>query len=240
MVSTRLLGGALHLDDAAIAGHDKIGVGLGFRILGIVEIEHRRAVIDAAGDRRDIVAQHIGLHHVARLHPGEAVGERDPGSGDGGGAGAAVGLQHVAVDGDLALAERFEVDRCAQRTADQALDLDRAAALLSGGGLAPRAFQSGARQHAIFGRDPAAALTLQPWRQPLLERGGDEHMGVTEFHQARPFRIFDDAALERNGAQFVRGTAAWPHGVLQEIEQGLRQGMAGGACRRGNEGRQGP
>src|SRR5215475_14055765 len=30
----RLLGGALHLDDAAVAGHDEIGVGLGFGILG--------------------------------------------------------------------------------------------------------------------------------------------------------------------------------------------------------------
>src|ERR1700740_2809626 len=77
----RLLCGALHLDDAAVAGHDEIGVGLGFRILGVIEIEHRRALIDAAGDRRDIVAQHIGLDHVACLHPVQAVGPRDPGTG---------------------------------------------------------------------------------------------------------------------------------------------------------------
>src|SRR5689334_17822950 len=66
----RLLRGALHLDDAAVAGHDEIGVGLRFGILGIVEIEHRRALIDAAGDRRDIVTQDVRLDHVARLHPG--------------------------------------------------------------------------------------------------------------------------------------------------------------------------
>ena len=66
----RLFGGALHLDDAAVAGHDEIGVGFGFGILGIVEVEHRGSVIDTAGDRRDVVAQHvIVLQHVACLHP---------------------------------------------------------------------------------------------------------------------------------------------------------------------------
>ena len=34
------LGGRLHLDDVAGAGHDEIGVGLGLRIFGVVEIEH--------------------------------------------------------------------------------------------------------------------------------------------------------------------------------------------------------
>src|SRR5262245_27018055 len=67
----RLLRGALYLDDAAVAGHDEIGVGLSFRILGIIEVEHRRAVVNAAGNRRDIVAQHVRLDHVARLHPAD-------------------------------------------------------------------------------------------------------------------------------------------------------------------------
>src|SRR5260370_34641295 len=33
---------ALHLDDAAVAGHHEIGVGIGLGILGIIEVEHRR------------------------------------------------------------------------------------------------------------------------------------------------------------------------------------------------------
>ena len=78
----------------------------------------------------------IGADDVARLHPGEAVVQRHPAAGDRGGARAAVGLDHVAVDGDLALAERLEIDHGAQAAADQALDLDGAAALLAGGGLA--------------------------------------------------------------------------------------------------------
>ena len=54
------LGGRLHLDEGAGAGHDEIGVGLGGGILGVVEIEHRLAVGDAAGDRGDMVAQRDG------------------------------------------------------------------------------------------------------------------------------------------------------------------------------------
>jgi hypothetical protein len=40
--------------------------------------------------------------------------QRDPGAGDRSGAGAAIGLDHVAIDGDLALAERDEIDHGAQ------------------------------------------------------------------------------------------------------------------------------
>ena len=105
-------------------------------VLDIIQIEHRHALVDAAGDRGDIVAQHVGLAPCSALHPGDAVGQRHPGAGDGGGAGAAVGLDHVAIDRDLALAERLQVDRGAQAAADQALDFHRAAALLAGGGLA--------------------------------------------------------------------------------------------------------
>ena len=72
------------------------------------------------------VAQHALAHQ--RI---DRVDQRDVAAGDGRGARAAVGLQHVAVDGDRALAERLQIDHGAQRTADQALDLQRAAALLA-------------------------------------------------------------------------------------------------------------
>ena len=127
---------ALHLDDPFRAGHDEIGVGLRCGVLGVVEIEHRGAVADAAGDGRHMVAQRVGLEHLARLHPGDAVVQRDEAAGDRGGAGAAIGLDDVAIDGDLPFAERFEVKHRAQAPADQALDFDGAAGLLAGGGLA--------------------------------------------------------------------------------------------------------
>jgi hypothetical protein len=46
----------------------KLASVLGVGILEIVEVEHRLAAIDAAGDGRDMVLQHLELgKHLARL-----------------------------------------------------------------------------------------------------------------------------------------------------------------------------
>ena len=58
--------------------------------------------------------------------------QRDPGAGDRGGSRSAIGLQNIAVECDLALAERLKIGNRAQAAADQALDLVRAAGLLAG------------------------------------------------------------------------------------------------------------
>jgi hypothetical protein len=104
-----------------------------------------------------MVLQDRSFDTISRVHPLEAVVQRHPGAGDRGRAGAAIGLDDVAVDGDLAFAERFEIDHGAHGAADQALDFQRAAGLLAGGGLAAHAVAGGARQHAVFGGHPAAA-----------------------------------------------------------------------------------
>ena len=63
--------------------------------------------------------------------PLDRLGERDVGARDRGRAGAAVGLQHVAVEHDRVLAEGLRVDDGAQAAADQARDLVGAAADLA-------------------------------------------------------------------------------------------------------------
>ena len=80
------------------------------------------------GDRRDAsaVAQQLA----------NASCSGDKGAGDRGGARAAVGLDHVAVEVQGALAQRVEIDDGAQRAADQALDFLRAAGLLAARGFA--------------------------------------------------------------------------------------------------------
>ena len=103
--------GRLHFDQGAGARHDEIGVGLGGRILSIVEIEQRRAGRHAAGHGGHMVAQRHVLHHGAAVHPLQAIVQGDPGAGDGGGSGAPVGLEHVAIDRDLPLAHRRQVRR---------------------------------------------------------------------------------------------------------------------------------
>ena len=126
--------------------------------------------------------------------------QRDPRAGDRGGARPAVGLQHVAIDDDLLLAERGKIGDGAERAADQALDLLRTPRLLAGRGLAPRALGGGARQHAVFRRHPAAALALEPWRHRLSGGRGAQHMGLAEADEARAFGMARHRALEADGA----------------------------------------
>ncbi len=52
-------GGALHLDEGAAAVHDHVHVGLGIGVLGVVQVEHRSAAVDAHGHRRHLAVQRI-------------------------------------------------------------------------------------------------------------------------------------------------------------------------------------
>ena len=138
-----------------------------------------------------------------------------------GGARAAVGLQHVAVDVDLALAHGRQVDHRAQRAADQALDLLRAARLLAARGLAVGAGMGRARQHAVLGGHPAAAGVAHPGRHPLVDRGGAQHVGVAELHQARALGMAGEAGFEGNFAKLVGGAAGRAHLLSPGVGQGL-------------------
>src|SRR5690606_20093482 len=90
----------------------------------------------------------------------------------------------------------------------QALDLERAPALLAAGGLAVAAGVGGARQHAVFGGDPALALAAQEWRNPLLDAGRAKHPGVAEADQHRALGVAGVAAFEARFAQLVGRAAA--------------------------------
>ena len=80
-------------------------------VLLVGQVEPRLAVDDADADRRDRAGQRVRPgERACGAQPGDGVGQRDVGPGDRGGAGAAVGLEHVAVEHDGVLAERLEVD----------------------------------------------------------------------------------------------------------------------------------
>jgi hypothetical protein len=119
------LGGALDLDEAAVAGADDVHVGLGPYVLLVAQVEEGDSVDDADGDGGDSAGERLaaGLDELLALGPGDGVGEGDVGAGDGGGAGAAVGLEDVAVEDDGVLAECLVVDDGAQGAADEAGDL---------------------------------------------------------------------------------------------------------------------
>jgi hypothetical protein len=90
---------------------------------------------------------------------------------------------HVAVQVQGAFAEGFQVERGAQRAADQALDFLRAAGLLAARRLAVHARVRGARQHAVFRRQPALPLPLQEARHFFFDAGGADHLRVAALDQ---------------------------------------------------------
>src|SRR5262249_49161586 len=84
---------------------------------------------------------------------------------------AAVGLEHVAVDRDLAFAEALEIDRGAERASDETLDLLRAPARRLAASVAALASLAVCtRMHLILRRDPALALSFHPGRDLGLDR----------------------------------------------------------------------
>ena len=117
------------------------------------------------------------IARAARARQGVVQGE--VAAADAGRARAAVGLQHVAVDDDLALAEQRHVARGAQRPTDQALDLDRAPALLALA--ASRSTRSGDEPGSI----EYSAVT-QPLPLPFIQRGTSSSIVAVHSTRVRP------------------------------------------------------
>src|SRR6478609_4828431 len=168
-IEWNLLRGGLHFHESAVVRHDHVHVDVGGRVLRIVEVEQRLPVDDADRDGGDTPGE--------RLRQAEAVectAGGDVGAGDRGAARAAVGLQHVAVEVDGALAQRAEVDDAAQRAPDQPLDLDGAAALLAARGLAVGPVAGRRGEQRVLRRHPAASRAVEPARHALLNGRGAE------------------------------------------------------------------
>ena len=187
--------GPLNLDDESAIGEDEVGVDLGGRVLVIVEIEQGHAGDDPATDRGDMADQRHRRYATVgdKAHEGEA--KRHPRPGDGGGPRSPVGLQDVAVDAHLALAEGAQVGRRAQRAADQALNLLGSTRLTPARRLSGGPGFGRARQHAVLGGDPPATGIAEKWRHPILETGGTQDLGIAEVGEARPFGVLAEAGL---------------------------------------------
>src|SRR6516164_6520927 len=121
LVERGTFGGRLDLDDPAGSGKHKIRIGFGLRILGIVEVEHCRPRDDPAGDRGNRVAQWQTLQEPNRHQVLTRLVQRHVAAGDRSGAGAAIRLQDIAIDADLAFAEPGQIDDSAQAAPDQPL-----------------------------------------------------------------------------------------------------------------------
>ena len=184
-------------------GEHEIRVGLGVGIFRVVEIEHRDTLIDATGNCRDQFGDGVGGNRAGFHKPLTGQMKGNTGTRNRGRPGATIGLQHVTVEANLALAKRFHIGDSAQGTANQALDFLGPARLFSARGFAIRALMGGAGQHAVFGCDPARARPAHPLWNTLFNTGGAQHMGIAEDRQTGALGVFGRPGLELDLAHLV-------------------------------------
>src|SRR6476646_1140978 len=203
-VERHLLRRRLHFDETSVVRHDDVDVDVRVRVLGVVEVEQGRPLDHADRDGGDAAAQRL-----RETEPVERATRCDIRTCDRGTTRAAVGLQHVAVEIDGALAECLEVDDAAQRAADQPLDLDRPPALLAPRGLPVGALTRRGGQQRVLGRHPAAPGPVEPARYAVLDRGRAEHAGLPLRPEDDPVRLLEEARIGLDRAKLV-----WPASVV--------------------------
>src|SRR5690606_9790505 len=133
----------------------------------------------------------------------DGIAKRHATPGNGGGARAAIGLDHVAVDFDGVLAELVQIDHGAQDPADEPLDFLRTTALLAVRRLAIHARTGGTRQHAIFGSNPSLARSLQETRHAGIDTRRANNFGIAKLHQHRAFGMLGKITGQPYIAQLI-------------------------------------
>ena len=91
----------------------------------------------------------------------------------------------------------------AHRSADQALNLHRAAADFALRRFARRARRRRARQHAVLGRHPALAAAAQKRRHAIFDAGRADDARASDFDQHRAFGVQEEVWRDRGRTQFV-------------------------------------
>src|SRR5579875_413552 len=116
-------GRSLNLDEQPTARLHHVEVDLGLAILSIFEIEPRLAIDDTGTDGRYRRAKRHSWE-LPRLHqPIQRETQGDVGAGNRGGAGTAVGPEHITIEQYRTFSELVELGHRPQRAADQPLDL---------------------------------------------------------------------------------------------------------------------
>ncbi len=199
-------GGSLLALFLRVGGADDAEVDLGGAVLGVVEVDHRRAADDADRHRRNEAAQRPLRQLLLLLHPQQRVVQRDDRAVDRRRARAAVGADDVAVDPQRDLGELLEIDGAAQRAADQALDLEAPAVERPAGAAVARLTRlAGAGQHRVLRGQPAALVAVvHPLRHLVLHGHRAQDLGLAALGEHRPGQV-GVAARERDRTELVRG-----------------------------------
>jgi hypothetical protein len=194
----------LHFHKLPGVGHDNVAIDLRVRIFGVVQVEQWGLVHNADAHRGQPGADGIAAQHLLGAQRGTRAAQRQPRPGDGGRSGAAVSLQHIAVQHHRPLAQRPQIHHRPQRAPDQALDLVRPATHLAGHGLARRTRGARARQHGVLRRQPALAAPFQERGNAILHGGGAQHARLAHLDQDGAFRVPQIIDGESHRAQLIR------------------------------------
>src|SRR5271169_1349491 len=196
-----MFSGGLDFDQFVAGRHDEVHVDVGAGVFFVAEVEQDFSVDNSythGGNKilQGSRGQGSGFHQFF-----QSQSQRDEGAGDRGGARAAVGLDHVAIDPDGALAQAGEVGHGPQAAPDQALDFVRAPAGAALCDFPRRAGQGGAGKHAVFARDPSLARVAHELRDGFLNRSGANDTRIAYLNQNRTFRGGDEVWGDENGPE---------------------------------------
>ena len=189
--------------------HHDIHVDLGRTIFDIRQIKNWRAIVNANAHRRTQRMQRMSCNQSVLHHSGQCIVQRDVCAANAGGSRATVGLQNIAVDNHLPLAEQRHVTTRTQRPTNQSLNLNRAATLFAFGGFAIVAVRCRARQHRIFSGDPTFVLAFHPSRHVFINRCSAQHPRLTERDKHRTSRHLGEVTLKLKLTQFICFSSVW-------------------------------
>ena len=168
-------GRALNLDDPAARRGHHVQVHARRAVFGVAEVERQLAIHVTRAYGSHLIAQRRPRQHPGALQAIERQGERDEATRDRRGPGPAVGLEHVAVDHQSALAEPLREQCRAQRSADKPLNFPGSTAERP---IAPvavlAALRIGARVHLVLCGNPAVSTPLHEVGNALVDRRGAE------------------------------------------------------------------
>ena len=194
----RALRRALDLDQPARAGDDKIRVGLGVGVLGVVEIDHGFAADDAAGNGRDMILERaVAQDRALTIHCRQSRSATQPPVI------AAVRVPPSACRTSQSTMICRSPRRARSTTARSERPIRRWISWVRPESLPRRRsrrvrVERGARQHRIFGRHPALARAAQPRRRLVLERGRAQDMRVAEPDEAGAFGVDCSCMVRRH------------------------------------------
>jgi hypothetical protein len=112
----------LDFDEPSGSGHDDIHIDLGIAVFRVIQIEDGLVFEQSDADGGDRGAEWIRGHFSGKLQALDGAAEGKAGARDGGGAGAAIGRKHIAIDPNAAGPESSKIGNGAETPAQEPLD----------------------------------------------------------------------------------------------------------------------